>query len=136
MDFTKQTKKIMTNAIKRYSLENEKGNKQTQLMINSEEDFSPTFKVLIDNKPVKDVSFKEIINVKLDLLNKEAIATQFITMCLQRICRENECNYNEVNILIYSPDELCEEIMMYLFIGTKPVKEITFNYLFMEDLTE
>ena len=80
MNVEKQTQTILSKAIERYAKENEVSNERVQLLIYTDNpDLEPKYKVLLDNKPLKEVSFNEILNVKLDFLGREFIATPFIT---------------------------------------------------------
>ena len=131
MSIETQTKKIMRSAIERYAKENEVSNDRVQLLIYSDNpELEPKYKVLLDNKPLKNVSFNEILGVKLDFLGREFIATPFITNTIKRLMNESNCEFKEVNVLIY--DNKSGDINLYFFIGTKPNKPITFNYLFSD----
>ena len=132
MNLEKQTKKIMLSAIKRFAEENNVSNERVQLLIYTDNtDLEPKYKVLLDNKELKKVSFNELLNVKLDFLGREIIATPFITNTINRLMKESNCNYDEVNVLIYPKDKE-EDINLYFFIGTKPNKPLRMNYLFNE----
>jgi hypothetical protein len=79
MDIQKTTSEIMLKAIKNFAKEFEVAETKTQLMIqSSDEQCTPTYKVLVDNKVKKEVTFNQILNVKLDFLGREIIATPFI----------------------------------------------------------
>jgi hypothetical protein len=131
MDIQKQTNNILQQAIKRYSEENEVSVKETQLMITTyTPECKPVYKVLKNFKPIKDVGFNEILDLKIDFLGREIIATPFITNAIMRIIKENSCEYSEVNVLIYSNDENGDDLKLHLFIGNQPKKELTMNYLF------
>ena len=103
-------------------------NERVQLLIYTDNpDLEPKYKVLLDNKPLKEVSFNEILNVKLDFLGREFIATPFITNTIKRLMNESSCDFNEVNVLIY-PRDKTEDINLYFFVGTRPKKPLTLNY--------
>lgn len=121
----------MLNAIKNFAKEFEVAETNTQLMINaSDENCSPTYKVLVNNKIKKEVTFNEILNVKLDFLGREIIATPFISSSLRKLRREQGCGFEDLNILIYKQKEEQAVPNLYFFEGVKPVKPITFDYLF------
>ena len=121
----------MRSAIERYAKENEVSNDRVQLLIYSDNpELEPKYKVLLDNKPLKNVSFNEILGVKLDFLGREFIATPFITNTIKRLMNESNCEFKEVNVLIY--DNKSGDINLYFFVGTKPNKPITFKYLFSD----
>ena len=134
MSIVQQTKKVMQNAIMRYAKENEIANSDSQILISTDNpDCIPSYQVLKENKPYKDVTFSDILNVKIDFLGRELIATTFIKNCIKRLTKEFNCNYNDVNVLIYPMDNSCNKIKVYLFIGTSPTKELSFDYIFGED---
>ena len=101
MSIESQTKKIMKDAIERYASENEVTKERIQLLIFTDNpDLVPRYKVLKDNKELKQVTFNEILNVKLDFLGREILATPFITTTIRRLMRESNCEWKEVNVLI------------------------------------
>lgn len=131
MDIQKTTSDIMLNAIKNFSKEYGVAETQTQLMIKaSDEQCTPTYRVLVDNKVKKDVTFNQILNVKLDFLGRELIATPFISSSLRKLRREQGCGYEDVSVLIYKQKEEQTTPNLYFFEGVKPIKPITFDYLF------
>jgi hypothetical protein len=131
MDIQKTTSNIMLNAIKNFAKEFDVAETSTQLMINaSDENCSPTYKVLVNNKVKKEVTFNQILNVKLDFLGREIIATPFISSSLRKLRREQGCGFEDLNILIYKQKEDQAVPNLYFFEVVKPVKPITFDYLF------
>jgi len=132
MQLETQTKKIMKNAIVRYAKEEEIETKRIQLLIYTDNpDLEPKYKVLKDNKELKKVSFNEILNVKLDFLGREILATPFITNTIKRLMRESNCEFKEVNVLVYLTD-VAEDVNLFFFVGTKANKSLSFDYLFNE----
>ena len=131
MDIQKTTSNIMLNAIKNFSKEYDVAETKTQLMINaSDENCTPIYKVLVENKIKKQVTFNEILNVKLDFLGREIIASPFIASSLRKLRREQGCGFEDLNILIYKQKEDQAIPNLYFFEGVKPIKPITFDYLF------
>jgi hypothetical protein len=131
MDIQKTTSEIMLKAIKNFSKEYGVEETKTQLMIKaSDEECSPIYQVLVENKVKKQVTFNQILNVKLDFLGREIIATPFISSSLRRLRREQGCGYEDVSVLIYKQKEEQEVPNLYFFEGIKPIKPITFDYLF------
>ena len=134
MSLETQTKKIMSAAIERYAEQEKVDTNQVQLLIYTDNpDCEPKYKVLIHNKPLRDVSFNEILNVKLDFLGRELIATPFITSSLKKLIRETGCSYEEANVLIYTTDkDSVENINLYFFINTTAAKSMTFKDIFAD----
>jgi len=135
MDVQKITEEIMINAINRYAKEHNVDSVKTQLMIKaSDEDCTPKYQLLLNNKYERDLTFNQILNVKLDFLGREIIATPFIASALRRLRREHPCNYNEINILIYKQKEENTNPSLYFFEGSKAVKPIGMDYIFSDIL--
>ena len=101
MDIEKQTKEVMLSAIKNYSKEYDVSEMEAQLMIKAgDDDCNPLYQVLINNRVKKDVTFNEILNVKIDFLGRETIVAPFIASGLRKLKREHGCKSEELNILI------------------------------------
>jgi len=131
MDIQKSTKEIMLKAISNFSKEFEVDTTKTQLMIlASDDNCSPKYQVLLNNKVVRDVTFNEILNVKLDFLGREMIASPFIAGSLRKLRNEQECSWEEVKVLIYKQKEEQDSPNMYFFNGNKPIKPITMDFIF------
>ena len=131
MDLEKQTKEVMLKAISNFSKEFNVTDLETQLMIRaSDSDCTPMYQVLVNNKPRKDITFNEILNVKIDFLGREMIVTPFIASSLRKLRREHECKADDMSILIYKRDSDPSTPYLYFFEGTKAIKPIDFQYLF------
>jgi hypothetical protein len=131
MDIQKSTKKIMLDAISNFSKEFNVDSTKTQLMIKAGDDnCNPKYQVLLNNKVVRDVTFNEILNVKLDFLGRELIASPFIAGSLRKLRNEQECKWEDINVLIYKQKEEQDSPNMYFFEGSKPIKPITMDYIF------
>lgn len=131
MDIQKSTKEIMLNAITNFSKEFGVGTTETQLMIRAgDSNCSPKYQVLLKNKIIRDVTFNEILNVKLDFLGREMIASPFIASSLRKLRNEHECDFEDLSVLIYKTKEEQTSPNMYFFKGSEPVKPITMDYIF------
>ena len=131
MDIEKQTKDVMLNAISNFSKEYEVSELETQLMIRAtDSDCTPKYQVLVNNKFKKDVTFNEILNVKLDFLGREHIVSPFIASSLRKLRNEHKCEVDEMSILIYKRPSDETKPYLYFFEGTKAVKQIDFKYIF------
>jgi hypothetical protein len=131
MDIQKSTQDIMLNAISNFSKEFGVSEVETQLMIKPTDDnCTPKYQVLKNNKVVRDVTFNEILNVKLDFLGREIIASPFIAGALRKLRNEYQCDYENMSVLIYKQKEEQNSPNMYFFDGTKPIKPITMKDIF------
>ena len=128
-----QTKKIMRKAIDRYAEIYEVDKSKVQLMIRPRNnEFAPTYDICKDYKQVEEVTFAQILNVRMDFLGREMIATPFIKNSLIRMSKETQTNWKDINVIIYY-NNTKDDILMYLFTNKQPNKVITFEYLFGED---
>lgn len=129
-----QTTRTMRSAIERYAKENNVSNSGCQLTIRAlNEECDPYYEVLINWKPLKRVTFNEILNVKFDLLARELMATPFIRNSLKRLLQEKGIAWDKVSVYIYSNDQL-EKVLMTVYDGNVNKGNITFDYLFGEDI--
>jgi len=133
MSLESQTKKIMKAAIERYAEEQKVESDKVQLLIYTDNpDCEPKYKVLVHNKPLKQVSFNEILNVKLDFLGRELIATPFIKSSLKKMIRQTNCSYEEANVLIYTSNNEEDSIKLYFFVNHTATKAMTFTDIFAD----
>ena len=132
MSIHSQTKNIMANAIKNFAKDNSLDTKEVQFLISTDDNNSctPKYQFLIKHKPQRQVSFNEILNVKVDFLGREMIASPFIANTVRRLSKENECSTLDVNVLIYAKNSNVDDVLMYVFNKNKGVKFIDFEYLF------
>ena len=130
MDLEKQTKDVLLKAIKNYAKEYSVEEKEAQLMIKAEDiNCTPKYQVLVHNKVKKDVTFNEILNVKIDFLGREMMVSPFISSSLRKLRREHNCSSEDINVLIYKLEQN-NYPNMYFFEGTKPIKPLSFEYIF------
>jgi hypothetical protein len=135
MDVQRITQEIMINAINNFSKKYNVESTNTQLMIKAKDiDCTPKYQLMLNNRYEKDVTFNEILNVKLDFLGREIIATPFICNALKRLLREGSCNFEDLNILIYKAKEEHTNPSLYFFEGTNPIKKIEMDFIFGEIL--
>ena len=100
IQIVEQAKDVMRNALKRLSDKNNCDAKNIQLVIkfNGER---VLYSYMKDYQKISDLTFNEILNVKLDFLGREFLATPFITNTIKKLMRESNCKYKEVNVLAY-----------------------------------
>ena len=131
MSIVNQTKKTMSTCISNFAKEYDKNNLEVQLLIKSDYEFIPSYYLLINNKNEKQITFNEILNVKIDFLGREMRGKPFISNTLRKLSKEQNCSPSEMNILIYNRNKK-EDVSLYFFIDTKPIKAISFDYIFEE----
>jgi hypothetical protein len=134
MDIKETSIGIMRKAIQNFAKEHNVDNTKSAVLISTKDEANstPIYTLLINNIPKGEVSFNQILNVKIDFLGREIIASPFIANTIRRLARENECSVLDVNVLVYTQDENADKVLLYFFIGRTPKKHITFEYLFAE----
>lgn len=133
MDIQKSTKEVMLNAISRFAKEYEVKENQCQLMIKaSDSNCTPMYQILVNNKWKKNVSFNEILDLKIDFLGRELIITPFISKTLRKLKKEQEdkIDFENINVLVYKVKEEQDYPLLYFFNGVTPIKPITLDYIF------
>lgn len=134
MSVIQQVKNVMSGAILRFSDEFQNSPKSVQLLIYSEDlEGNPSYKVLNQYKPIKKITFNEILGVKIDFLMREAIATPFLKNAIVRLSKEIGATTKDVNIMIQSADEKAENLLLHLYNDKKFVKQISFAHIFGEE---
>tara|TARA_B100000902_G_scaffold368298_1_gene391549 strand:+ start:1050 stop:1460 length:411 start_codon:yes stop_codon:yes gene_type:complete len=134
MDIKETSIGIMRKAIQNFAKEHNVDNTKSAVLISTKDEANstPIYTLLINNIPKGEVSFNQILNVKIDFLGREIIASPFIANTIRRLARENKCSVLDVNVLVYTQDENADKVLLYFFIGRTPKKHITFEYLFAE----
>ena len=106
-------------------------------MICGREDGTPYYKYLVKYVPQKELTFNEILGVKFDFKQREALATPFMKKSINRLASEEGMTPKDVNILVTSKEDTCKEVFLVAYKDGKPLKQVTFDWLFKEgDLTE
>lgn len=138
MDIQKSVIDVMLKAISRYAEENDVKETNAQIMIKAcDENCTPSYLLLINNKPIKEVTFNEILDVKIDFLGREIIVSPFIASALRKLRKQNEIeDYRNINVLIYKAKEDSKKPNLYFFNNTKPIKPITLDYIFGEEMEQ
>ena len=121
----------MRDGIIRYAQENAVDNLSLQLLIfTNDENATPKYKYCVEGVPKKEVTFNDILNLKYDLMNREAFAKPFIQESLLKFSDELNCKPMDLLIFIYSKDKDCSEVGLYLYKDKKPAKKMELKELF------
>lgn len=103
--------KVMRKAFSHFSEKVGVKPEQIQILISaSDDEGTPEYQLMQDFKPVRKVKFSEILDVKLDLMNREALATPYLKESLLKFAKELDCPVTEVNVMIYNKED-CEPIL-------------------------
>jgi hypothetical protein len=132
-----ETQKIMKNALINFSKKGGIKPTENQLMICGGEDGTPYYLYLVNYKTQKEVTFNEILGVKFDFKQREGLATPFMRKSINRLAEEEGMKPQDVKILVFSKEDKCKEIFLMAYKEGKPLKQVTFEWLFEEgDLEE
>jgi len=127
----KITNKVMRDGIVRFAKLNAVDNMSLQLMIfTTDENATPKYKYCVKGVPKEEVSFNQILNLKYDLMNREAIAKPFIQESLLKLSDEYNCKPSDLLVFIYSKDKECSDVGLYVYKDKKPVRKMELKELF------
>lgn len=127
-----QTKKTMRKAIKRYAETYEINETDCQIRISPlDEDCTPKYEMCKKFIPFEQVSFNELLGVQIDFMGREYMAGTFIKNCLKRISKEQECEQNDVSVIVFGNED-SSKIHLHLFVKENAVKPLSFDYIFGE----
>lgn len=100
-----KTQKIMKNGISKYSKQWETTTNNTQILLKSND--SGGIKYIMCNcwEIKKEVSFKELMDVKVDLLGIEIIATPFLRKSMDLYAKKYNTSINEINLFIFEKND-------------------------------
>jgi hypothetical protein len=124
---TEIVEKVMRNGIISFAEQSSVRIGHSQLMIFCKEDTAvPCYKSLIYEKPSREVSFNEILGVKVDLLNREGIAGPFIQNALLRYSKEYNISPPHIHIVVFV-NEINKSVNLHLYNGATSIKPITLD---------
>jgi hypothetical protein len=93
--------KIITDGITNFSKVYEAPIEQTQIRVYLDDDLNVKYDVCKEWLPIKEVTFKEILNVKFDLLQKEALASPVFKKSVLIFAEKYEVGPTEVSVFIF-----------------------------------
>lgn len=122
---TEYVEKIMRNGINNFSQELSKSPQEVQILIywDAEEE-KPKYKKMVQGEKSEIVTFNQILNVRFDMMNREAICGNFITGTLQRYSKELSCEMSNLFVVIYLIDDEEKDVRLYLYKNSEAIKEI------------
>ena len=115
----------MRNGINNFSQELNKSPQEVQILIfwdaNEEK---PKYKRMVQGEKSEVVTFNQILNVRFDMMNREAICGNFITGTLQRYSKELSCEMSNLFVVIYLVDDEEKDVRLCLYKNSDAIKEI------------
>jgi len=70
------------------------------------------------------VKFNEILNVRFDLMNREAICNNFIANTLKKYAIQFKCEMSNLFVVIYLIEDEEKDIRLFLYKNSEALKEI------------
>lgn len=126
-----QSKQIMGNAIERYAKKWNTPPQTMQLMFKLQGDDAVAYYLLKDFKMESELSIMDILGVKIDFKGYSLIAPAFIRKSMERIVQQYKItDPNFLSVMVVKRPE----IKMYAYNQKASIGEITFEYLFGEDM--
>jgi hypothetical protein len=131
---SKETKRVMKKALLRFSKENGISPIDNQLLICGGEGGMPFYKYMKKYKPLKNLTFNEILGVIFDFKSREALATPFMQNAILRLSEEKDINPQDIQIMIFTDTDECKNVSLYAYSNGKKIKPVSFEWLFKEGL--
>lgn len=99
------TNKIMLGGIKKYSKLYQKSEKDVQIRISKNENEVLDYEICQDWQPKESVTFKDILNKKIDILGYEQLSTPFLIKSLDLYKNEFNVDDNQLSIFLFSRND-------------------------------
>lgn len=101
-----KTQKIMKTGISKYSKEFETTKDNVQILVNTVEvDGALKFTMCDAWNPKKQVGFKDIMDVRVDMLGFEMMASPFLSKSVEMYAKYYDSDIKEVNMFIFEKNE-------------------------------
>ena len=96
------TNKIMLGGIKTYAEKLEKKQDEIQIRISHGEQGALKYEICVNWQPKEVITFKNILNKKIDILNYEGLATPFLINSLNLYEKEHDVENEHISIFIFT----------------------------------
>ena len=106
MSFQKnETKRVMSNAISRFAEEFGASSNDVQILMSLDAEKDLNLKSCLGYKPQKQITFNEVLGVKIDLLGYGKVAIPFLKNAISKLESENSLSKGFV-FAVYEADEV------------------------------
>jgi hypothetical protein len=124
--------KIMRNGIVHFAEQLERPTNEVQILIIWDSETNEVrYKRMVRDGESVYVKFNDILNVKFDLMNREAICGSFIHSTLKKYASEYDCEMSNLYVVIYlvESDAYQDEndVKLFLYKNSLPLKNIELN---------
>lgn len=139
---TQQIEKTMKKALLRFSEKEEVKANDIQVAIHTKNDeFTPEYFYLIKMSPKMDehgevlsLDFnRDILNVKMDLLQREMLASQFLKNYFKNVGEMEKVNPKAIYLMITSKDESAKELIVGLYHNATELRQLSLGEVFGDD---
>ena len=100
-----KTQKIMRTGINKYSKVFGIDANNTQILIKNNESEEVSYTMCNDWQPKLEVSFKDIMDVKVDLLGFEGLASPFLAKSVVMYAHKYETTISNINLFIFEKNK-------------------------------
>jgi hypothetical protein len=122
-----KTQKIMKTGISKYSKEFETTKENTQILVRANEGDGVNYTMCNNWKPKNEVSFKDIMDVRVDLLGFEMMASPFLRKSVDMYSKYYDTSNSQINLFIF---EKSDKIGVAVYEGTKFKETLTLEKQF------
>ena len=122
-----KTQKIMKTGISKYSKEFETTKENTQILVKANEGDGVNYTMCNNWKPKNEVSFKDIMDVRVDLLGFEMMASPFLRKSVDMYSKYYDTSNSQINLFIF---EKSDKIGVAVYEGTKFKETLTLEKQF------
>jgi hypothetical protein len=122
-----KTQKIMKTGIAKYSKEFETTKDNTQILVKANEGDGVNYTMCNNWKPKNEVSFKDIMDVRVDLLGFEMMASPFLRKSVDMYSKYYDTSNSQINLFIF---EKSDKIGVAVYEGTKFKETLTLEKQF------
>ncbi len=129
IDFiSNEFKKISTKALDRFANELKVDRKDIQVLLKLDKNGDAAYDLMQGYKKVRELTFMNILGVKIDFKGYSLIAPDFIAKSLTQFSSDLEISNSAVSVMIVAKGN--EDIAMWLYNGGAAVKKIEIEELF------
>ena len=122
-----KTQKIMKTGIDKYSKVFETTTENTQILVKSDGAEGVNYTMCDSWKPKQEVSFKDIMDVKVDLLGFEMMASPFLRKSVDMYAKYYNASNSQINLFIF---EKSDKIGVAVYEDTKFKETLTLEKQF------
>lgn len=120
---------IATKCTTRYAKEEATMRDKIQLVFKLSDDGSEAEYVIYkDYKPLKKITFNQVLGVKIDMMGYGLYVPKFIRGSLVRYCETFDITKKDVRVVLSIQEN--EDLFMYLYNGGKFIREVELESLF------